>query len=214
MAERKSIHFAEDEDVARARALWQENGRPIIIGLALGLAGIAGYNYWQGYQQQQGEQASLLFDQLRSGVEDAVALRLGEQLQADHSATVYAALGTFSLAKIFVEQGDYDSAAGELQWVLDNSADAGLRHIARSRLASVYLAENRHDDVIDLLSGVEAGTFAARYSELLGDAHAARNGGGDREKAREHYAESLAELPEGSLSGAVMQLKIDNLAAQ
>ena len=211
MAEEKSIQFAEDEDVARARAFWQDNGKSIVTGVVLGLAGIVGFNYWQGYEQHQGESASLLFDQTRDGVDAIAALTVGEELKENHGSTVYAAMGAFSLARIFVEEGKYDVAAAELQWVLDNSEDAGMQHIARLRLASIYLAQERYDDVLGLLTASETGAFTSRYSELLGDAHAGRNGDGDVERARGLYAQSLDNLSQNSANAAAIQLKLDNL---
>ena len=213
MAEEKPIQFAEDEDVARARAFWQDNGKSIVTGVVLGLAGIVGFNYWQSYEQHQGESASLLFDQTREGVDAIAALTVGEELKENHGSTVYAAMGAFSLARIFVEEGKYDVAAAELQWVLDNSEDAGMQHIARLRLASIYLAQDRFDDVLGLLKGSGSGAFSSRYSELLGDAHAGRNDAGDLERARELYTQSLASLSQNSANAAAIQLKLDNLGA-
>ena len=74
MAEERPIQFAEDEDVARARAFWNENGKSIIVGIVLGLSGIVGFNYWQSYEQHRGESASMLFDQIRPGVDAIAAL--------------------------------------------------------------------------------------------------------------------------------------------
>ena len=105
MAEERPIQFAEDEDVARARAFWQENGKSIVTGVVLGLAGIVGFNYWQGYEQHRGESASLLFDQARPGTDAIAALTVGDELKENHASTVYAAMGAFSLAQIFVEEG-------------------------------------------------------------------------------------------------------------
>lgn len=68
MVDENKPQFAEDSELERAKSLWKENGRSIIVGLSVGLASVFGYNYWQGYQQEQAESASILFDRLGSSL--------------------------------------------------------------------------------------------------------------------------------------------------
>ena len=154
---------------------------------------------------------SMLFDQIRPGVDAIAALTVGDELKENYGSSVYAAMGALSLAKIFVEEGKYDIAGEQLQWVLDNSQEPGLQHIARLRMASLLLAQEKYEEVLGMVTAVESSAFSARYNELAGDAYASRNQAGDLEKAREHYESSLEELPENSGNGIILQLKIDNL---
>ncbi len=87
MAEEKKLHFAEDDDVARAKAFWKENGKPIIAGIVIGLSGIVGFNYWQSYQQYQGESASQLYDQIRPGVDAINAMTVAGELKEEFSSS-------------------------------------------------------------------------------------------------------------------------------
>ncbi|WP_423909837.1 YfgM family protein [Candidatus Spongiihabitans sp.] len=218
MAEDKLPQFAEDDNVVRARAFWNENGKSIVAGVIIGLGGIVGFNYWKSYQQTEGENASVLFDQLRFGQTDN-DIDMGpvaDELKEKYSSTAYADLAAFSMAKQFVEKNDLESAAHELNWVMDNSQDSGFRHIARLRLASVVLAQETPDKGLEILAITDKGGFESRYHELTGDAYAQRgqggdNQGGDSERARIEYQKSLETLPVGSSHAGFIQLKLDNV---
>ena len=210
MADEKLPQFAEDDDLARAKAFWKDNGKSIVFGIVLGLGGIAGFNYWQSYQQHQGESASALFDQMRPGIDAIGGLAIGQDLKDNFASSVYASLGALMLAKIFVEEGKYDVAEEELQWVLDNSPDPGIIHIARMRLGTVFLAMNQPQKVLDLLNNIDMGSFAGRYHELRGDAFAMRGNDGDVKMAREAYRNSIEILNSQSEPTDLIQLKLDN----
>ena len=211
MAEEKLPQFAEDEDLARAKAFWNENGKPIMFGIAIGLAGIVGYNYWSGYQQAQGETASMLYEQVRGNTDTTDFGGALEELKLDHPKSAYSALSSLMDAKNRVDSGDLDGAALALQWVLDNSPDKGLNHIARLRLATVYIAQGEADAALSLLTAQETGSFESRYAELMGDAYMRRGNSGDTQLAREAYQQSLDNMPVGSTHTALVQLKLDNL---
>ncbi len=211
MAEDKIPKFAEDDELATARAFWKENGKSIIVGIALGLSGIVGFNYWQVYQQHQAESASELYDQIKPGVDAINAMTVADELKESFSSSIYSSLGAFSLAKILVEEDKLDLAASELDWVLKNTDDEAIQHIARIRLASVYIAEQKFNEVIVMLDGINQGVFESRYQELIGDAYSIRNSDGDIGKARVAYQKSLDTLPGGSGQSGLLQLKLDNL---
>jgi predicted negative regulator of RcsB-dependent stress response len=211
MAEERLPQFAENEDVARAKAFWNENGKPIIFGIAIGLVGIFGYNYWNSYQQSQGEEASIMFEQVRNASEDYDVGQIATRLKQDHPGSTYAVLSSFFRAKGAVQEGDLDSAASEFSWVLSNSRDEGMKHIARLRLASILLAQEKPDDVLAALSIEDMGSFDSRYFELRGDAYLQRNADGDSVLARKSYQQSLDSMAPGSVHIALVQLKLDNV---
>ena len=211
MAEDKLPQFVEDDDVARARAFWNENGKSIVTGLILGLGGIVGFNYWNNYQQTHGEDASVLFDNLRSDQENIDKTAIASELKENYQSTAYADLAAFAMARHFVEKGDLNAAASELNWVIGNTKDTGFQHIAKLRLASVLLAQEDPVKTLELLSTANKDGFESRYHELTGDAYVQRKLDGDSELARTEYLKSLETLPAGSTSTGLIQLKLDNL---
>jgi len=210
MAEEQLPKFTEDDDMTRARAFWKENGRSIIFGILLGLAGIAGFNYWNVYQQKQGESASILYEEIiaqTSESEDA-ALQAGLELKENFSATVYAVLGAFHLAKLHVQNDNLPEAENELRWALSNSNDNALSHLARLRLAAVLLSSDKADEALELLNVADMSTFEVRYQELLGDAYLKQ---GNRSLAKTAYEKSLSITNEEGMDPTVIQLKLDNI---
>ncbi len=209
MADEKIPRFSESDDVARARAFWNENGKSIIFGIGLGLAGIAGFNFWEYHKQSQGEQASSLYQQVLAEAADAQTA--GETLKTEFGDTVYAVLGAIVQAGIFVEDKDYDAAINQLEWALANSEDESIRHIARQRLALVYIANQAPQSAIDLLTIEDMGDFEARYQEILGDAFMQRNQPGDLELARRAWQSSLDKTLNNEIDRELLQLKLQNI---
>ena len=213
MVEKLEPQLAEDEDLERAKKFWNENGRSITAGVVLGLGAIVGYNGWQSWQQSQGENASTLFENLSDpAVTLEAAEGLAQDLKQDFSASPYATHGSFLMAKREVDAGNLDKAAEQLRWVLNNSEEEGLKHMARIRLSMLLLAENDAAGVLDLLADVDGGAaggeFSARYYEIAGDAHAQI---GDLEAARKAYENSEEGQLAGSATAALVRLKIENL---
>jgi len=209
MADEKIPRFSESDDVARARAFWSENGKSIIFGIGLGLAGIAGFNFWEYHKQSQGEQASSLYQQVLA--ETADAQTAGETLKTEFGDTVYAVLGAIVQARMFVEDKDYDAAINQLEWALANSEDESIRHIARQRLALVYIANQDPQSAIDLLTIEDMGIFEARYQEILGDAFMQRNQQGDLDLARRAWQSSLDKTLNNEIDRELLQLKLQNI---
>ena len=213
MAKEPNPQIAGDEDMERARAFWQENGRSIVAGVLLGIFGIGGWNGWQWWQQSEGENASTLYQKL---VDDAVdpeaAAVISADLMADYSGTPYAVNAALVMAKRSVEGENYAEARRYLEWVADHAGEEALEHIARLRLAQVAMAEQRPDEALRVLgqggAAADEGPFAARYQELTGDAEA---GLGNHEAARKAWEASRGLLEPGSPSARLVQLKLDNL---
>ncbi len=69
MADEPKLQIARDPELERARAWWQEHGRPIVAGVVIGLSAVGGFNYWQYYKETRAESASVLFERLRGVIE-------------------------------------------------------------------------------------------------------------------------------------------------
>jgi len=208
MAELEKQQFTEDEDLEKAKTFWKKNGRSIIGGIVLGLAAIFGYNYWQYHQKIEGENASLLFDQLTSSRVIINRKIVIDDLMNNYSSSPYSALAAFAMAKSSVENEQLDEAQRYLQWALDHTKDEGIKHIARLRLATVLLSQDKPNKVVDLLNVKNMSTFYARYHELLGDAYQQKD---EYSRARDAYQESLNTLSVFDVGRTLIQLKLDNV---
>jgi len=214
MAEEPKPQFAEDEDLERAKAFWSENGRSIIAGIVLGVGAIGGYNGWQYWQKDQGENASTLYENMQeSSVKFDAAKGLADDLANDYGKSPYAVHAAWHIAKRAVEEQDYDEAISRLSWAVDNANEVGLKQISNVRLAMAYLAKGDAEAVLSTAAeskeNEEGGEqFISRYAELRGDAYVLK---GEIESARESYELSLQNLTPGSSYSGLLQLKLDNL---
>ena len=83
MNDKINIEIPEDEDVARAKAWWKENGSSIIGGVVIGTALVVGYNFWNQFKDTKAEQASVLYQQAVSPDNAVLAKEAVSELVAD-----------------------------------------------------------------------------------------------------------------------------------
>jgi predicted negative regulator of RcsB-dependent stress response len=115
-------------------------------------------------------------------------------------------------ARVYVDGGDLDKAATELQAVTDHSKDNALALIARLRLARVEIAQKKPDAALATLNGLKAGAFEPRYHEVLGDAYYAK---GDKANAlKEYLSAKVGDMAGSALDTQGLDLKIDDLTAE
>jgi predicted negative regulator of RcsB-dependent stress response len=184
----------------------------VVGGVALGLAGLGGWNWWNERREVQAETASARYEELIQayGRNDATrGATLLEQLKNDYAWTPYPALGSLIAARVQVEANELDKAAATLRFVMDNAHDDEIKLIARMRLARVLSAQGKHDDALALLKVDEAGAFATRFADTRGDVLLAK---GDRAGAlREYLAARATPSNEGVLDTDMLDLKIRDL---
>ena len=95
----------EEEQLAQIKEWWQRNGKPLLLGGALALVVVFGWQFWQKHQLNQAQGASALYQQLlnvalaESGADTAEVSRLGNLLQKEFSGSHYAQYGSLFLAK-------------------------------------------------------------------------------------------------------------------
>jgi predicted negative regulator of RcsB-dependent stress response len=203
----------DEEQLEDIKKWWKANGRFVIIGLAIGLAIMAGTRGWNGYQERQRLSASAEYDQFESemarGDTDALTKR-ASYLIDNFGRTPYATLAALELAKVQVDRGDLAAAAQRLQWAVDHAGTPELVHIARLRLARVLAAQKETAKALALVEGVDPGAFSASYDELKGDLYVAS---GDRDKARAAYVKAIGELGTAGVGLETLKMKLDDLGA-
>lgn len=211
----KNIHLTEDEQLAKIKRWWKNNGTSIVTGVILGLCLIFGYNWWQKHQQNRALEASDLFAGLIQASETDDLEKLDElaiQLKNDYGKHDYAAKGLILAAASQIKSGNPDQAKENLLWVLDHSDQIDNQLLAGYRLARQYYREGAYDDALALLDIEQRAGFESQYSELIGDIYRSQ---GDLEKSREAYLQALDTLPPataGSGYSEILQLKLDNTA--
>lgn len=207
-----AIYDTEEEQLEAVKGWWKENGTSTVVGVALGVAVIVGWNFWQEHKKDQASQASAIYDQLLKAAEtdqkDSVD-KLGKRLQEQFVNSNYAAYGGLFQAKVKVQQGDI-AGAKEILKKIAAGKDKELSHIAKIRLVKLMLATGEYEQGLQVINDVDqaaAAKFSDNYDELVGDLYVAL----DRlDEARTAYQKAI----KNGYQSPLLQLKIDDLTPQ
>ncbi len=194
------------------RAWWKENGRYVISGIVLGVAILLGWREWRDYQLTSRLEASALYETLAVEVNDGdldASEAAASNLYDNYASTTYAALARLSMAKLYMEKGRDQDAADALIALVSERGKSELKMIGRLRLAKIYLYQDKYQEVVELLSGFEDSSFAARYDELLGDAYLALGQVASASAAYERAM--LDDVNAPTVDRALVQMKIVDL---
>src|SRR5690606_15082160 len=164
-------YLSDREQEEALRNWWRENWRWIIGGIVLGVALLAGWQWWRAHITQRAHDAGETFQEFQAAGDDAQKAQAAlAELIAEHPSSPYTLQARLLQAKSHVEAGQYDEAATQLRAVIDKADDEELAQVARIRLARVLIQQGKHDEAMKLLDAEEAGAFAARVREVRGDA--------------------------------------------
>jgi len=189
----------------------RDNGTAIIGGIALGLAGIFGWNWWGSAKTEHRIDAATQYQALIEASErsDRDALdKLADSLAKDFADTPYAALAALKRAERQLDAGEIESAAASLKQASSLARDPALADLARVRLARAMIGAGQGEAAIGVLDGISAESFAGIAQELRGDALLAL---GRIDEARAAFAASLAALDEAAPSRRIVELKLTDL---
>ncbi len=202
-----------DQQQAEAVKSWlRQNGAFLVAGVVLGLGGLFGVNQWNRYQEQKAEEASAFYDtfvqSVRAGqIEQAEAGMA--TLAADFSSTPYADQGRLAMARIYLEQGKADKAAGSLEEVVKTATSEEFRNIARLRLARVLIFQEKYDEALKTLPDPGSKAFSPAFHDVRGDAYYAM---GKQAEARSEYEQALnGDVAAAVIDRTYVQAKLDDL---
>lgn len=196
----------DDEQAEEIKNWWKENGVSVIAGIALAIAALFAWEYWQKYQITQMETASTLYTTTQTTADPAIATKNLEQLQSEYAKSPYAALASLDTAKQQAEKGEYEPAIAALRWVIAHSQDPDLKNIASVRLARVLASTGQYDEALSLTSQTYAASYESVLEEIKGDIYSAQN---KVEDARKAYERAILAAKNGS--NELIKIKLDNL---
>lgn len=201
------LYDTEEQQVEAIKGWWQENGKAVIIGTAVGLSAIGGWNYYQSSTQDAKEEASVSYETTIAELGQN-GLTAQENVQAfidTNSRSEYASLAAIQLAKAQVEANDLDGALAQFMWVKSNSSDKALKTIAGYRIARIQAEQGQYDDALATLTEITHEGWQGRVLELKGDITLAK---GDKDAAYIAYTEAQQKNDASQL----LKLKLDDLA--
>ncbi len=201
----------EEQQVEALKDWWKENGTPLIVGAVLGLAGFAGWKYWNNQQVIYQAGASDLYNKVTEilNKEDKTGLVASAvAVKKNYPDSSYAILAAFHLAKDAVDNNDLNKAAAELTWVIDNHASNEMVSVAKIRLARVFIQQEKAADALPLVNIDEKSGYFALASLVKGDALSALN---RKDEALKAYQLANSDLNIAARHPS-LQLKIDELS--
>ena len=203
-----SDYLSDEEQVAVLKKWWDENGKALVLGLALAVSAVVGWRYYQDYRQVDAEAAAALYQTYQEQREAEAAepdelARLAEALEADHPGSGYRIFVLFQQAADAVAAEDYELAREHLSTAVESADDARLSDVARIRLARVLQQLGQSDAAMTSLGEVRGEGFFSEVAELKGDILLAQ---GDRDGAAEAYI--AARDVGGGAANPLLQMKV------
>lgn len=202
----------EELQIEALRRWWGRNWKGLTGGLVVGLAVIIGWQLWSHHEAAHRLRASQLYHQFSraiSGNGNGDAKALIAKLKHSYSDTPYAGMADLKLAQINVSNGHFKKASNELNWVTHHGQDAGIRTVARLRLAMVLWQTNKPDQALSLLEKRPPQQFRGLYEMLRGDIFVSQR---QDSRARQAYEQALLLLPQGSPERKMVHEKLANIA--
>lgn len=207
--------LSEKEQLEKFRTWWSDNGNYVIAGVVLGAAVLFGINHYQTSKIEAQVQASTLYNSLTDHVVDGdvdAAQAIAGDIASEHGSTPYAAQSKLAIARLYMDKNRDQDAAEALKSLLDSGADESFKHVARIRLAKIYIYQGKAEDAVALLKDINNEAFAARFADVLGDAYAAL---GRFDDARNAYQRALSESNQAAtIDKRFVQLKLADLPVE
>ncbi|MFP5408611.1 MAG: YfgM family protein [Gammaproteobacteria bacterium] len=201
----------EQERLDELKAWWKRWGAVALFGLAVVIAAVAGWRYWQNQAVTQSLEAATVYEKLTQSLaaNDVKAAReSGGLLIEQYKGTAYAPRAALLLAKLHVATKDLKSAQTQLEWAVANGKEPAIRDLARLRLAAVQLDQKAYDAALKTLSATHSDAFAARFGDLRGDVLLAQ---GKTAEARAAYQAAFGKMGEDNPYRNIVELKLDAL---
>jgi predicted negative regulator of RcsB-dependent stress response len=198
------ISDSEEEQVDKLKKWWDSNGKQIIAGAVLGLAGIFGWNYYVDYQDSQALNARALY---LSYASDSANVGAYDKLIKDHPSSSYADQATLLMAKYLFEAENYSLALDALKPLMSRE-NSVISSTAALRSASLYLELGQHQEALAVLNMDNANEFSGLFYNLAGDVYLDL---GNNEEARNSYALAIENITDNSSLSQLIQIKLDDL---
>ncbi|MBI5436773.1 MAG: tetratricopeptide repeat protein [Nitrosomonadales bacterium] len=209
-----TLDLHEQEQIDALKAWWRDNGKWLLLMLALALGGFAAMRGWQSYKSNQAVEAATLFAELGKQIGSGDPKRVNDAAAAlieNYGSSAYAPRASLLAAQVNNLTKDAARAKTQLQWVIKHADEEGLKNVARLNLANMLLDEKSYDEALALLDTPHPDSFAGLYTELKGDV---LNAQGKTEAARAAYQQVLDKTDAKSAHHNLVQMKLDTLGGK
>jgi predicted negative regulator of RcsB-dependent stress response len=187
----------EHEQSERVREWLRRNGSALILGIALGLAAIGGWQWWQRHQTNRQYEAAANYQAAVDAIKANDKAAAGKVNGLPDG--MFRTLAQLELAKSQVQANQNEAAITTLRSI--RSEDPALAAIVNQRLARLLIDSRQADAALKLVANGDS----LATLEVRGDAQMAL---GQREQARDSYNKALLKAEVGTPQRRVLELKL------
>ena len=187
----------EHEQSERVREWLRRNGSALILGIALGLAAIGGWQWWQRHQTNRQYEAAANYQAAVDAIKANDKAAAGKVNGLPDG--MFRTLAQLELAKSQVQANQNEAAITTLRSI--RSEDPALAAIVNQRLARLLIDSRQADAALKLVANGDS----LATLEVRGDAQMAL---GQREQARDSYNKALLKAEVGTPQRHVLELKL------
>ncbi|MET0937113.1 MAG: tetratricopeptide repeat protein [Luteibacter sp.] len=204
--------YDDYEQGERVQQWLRKNGVSIIVGIALGLVLIFGWQQWKSHRAGHEQSAAGEYAALQAAVAQNKASEIEvrtENLLKDYSDTAWSVFAAGERAQRNLMAGQLDKVGGDLEWAKAHAKDETLKSLVDLRIAQLKFAQGKAEEAIAAVDAMQGKSFAAIAQELRGDALVKL---GRHDDARKAYQAAIAAMGDSAPQRGVVQTKLDDLA--
>jgi len=198
--------FDEHEQGQRVQRWLRDNGIGIIGGVALAVAIVGGWQWWQSQRLNALYQAYQRYQTVSNHLQANDLEQATSQTEAllQDKAGIYADLAALELAQAQVQAQRYEEAITTLQSI---RAKEAFKPLVEQRLARLFIETGKADQALALLEALDD----AISLDIRADAQFAQN---QFTAARQLYQQALTKLDINSPHRRLLELKLMEVSAE
>jgi predicted negative regulator of RcsB-dependent stress response len=205
------IYRTEEQQLDALRQGWKKNQKWILSVVGVTLACVLGFKFFQHHQESERYLASEKYSLLLKSHEEndlTTQKQKADELMSQYARSSYATLAAFMQAKAAVEEKKFDEAEKHLIFAQKQASVQELKSIATVRLARLYLAQEKWDDVEKVLKQASNSGYLTLLEEVKGDYYFFKQ---DLMKARQAYLAALDNDPTKGEKRPILRMKLEEI---